>query len=125
MKNSLIGGNSARASSGTGLASVQGAGLINAGLLELHGVVVSNNAGTAKGSSGFAEGGGIWNGQPFGPDGTPTPSLLLDHTAVVGNALSASAGLTVQGGGLFTDGFPVSLVKSLIAHNSPDQCFGC
>ena len=78
-----------------------------------------------KGSSGFAEGGGIWNGQPFGPDGTPTPSLLLDHTAVIGNALSASAGLTVQGGGLFTDGFPVSIVKSLIAHNSPDQCFGC
>ena len=67
----------------------------------------------------------VWNGQPFGPDGAPTPSLLLDHTTAIGNALSASAGLTVQGGGLYTAGFPVSQAHSLIAHNTADHCFGC
>jgi hypothetical protein len=125
MRNTLISGNTVRASSGAGSASVQGAGLMNGGLLELHGVVVADNSGSARGSAGFAEGGGIWNGQPFGPDGAPTPSLLLDHTTVIGNALSASPGLSVQGGGLYTAGFPVSQAHSLIAHNAPDQCFGC
>ena len=124
VRNSLISGNTVRATSSSGFASVQGAGLINGGLLELHGVVVAGNAGTAKGTSGFAQGGGIWNGRPF-PDASPTPSLLLDHTTVIGNRLSASPGLAVQGGGLFTDGFAVSLASSLIAHNAPDQCFGC
>jgi hypothetical protein len=43
---------------------------------------------------------------------------------VTGNALAASPGLTVQGGGLFT-AFPVTLDLSRIARNTPDQCFGC
>jgi hypothetical protein len=42
---------------------------------------------------------------------------------VIGNTLSASPGLTVQGGGLFTS-FPVTLDHSRIAHNHPDQCAG-
>jgi hypothetical protein len=61
---------------------------------------------------------------PFAPDG-PTPSLVLDATVVIRNALTASPGLSVQGGGLFTPGFAVTLGNSLIAHNAPDQCFGC
>jgi hypothetical protein len=42
---------------------------------------------------------------------------------VIGNTLSASPGLPVQGGGLFT-AFPVALSHSQIAHNHPDQCAG-
>lgn len=124
MKNMLISGNSVRASSSTGPATVAGAGLINGGLLEVHTTLIANNTGFATGTSGFAEGGGIWNGQPFGPD-APTPSLVLDHVAVLGNSLGASHGLPVQGGGVFTSGFPISLASSLIVRNTPDQCFGC
>ena len=125
MRNVAISGNSVRASSSTGPATVQGAGLINGGLLELHNVLVTSNTGSATGTSGFAEGGGIWNGQPFGSDGAPTPSLLMDNTAVLGNTLTASPGLAVQGGGVFTSGFPITQHNSLIARNAPDQCFGC
>ena len=124
MKNVLIGGNTVHASSSTGPATVRGAGLTNGGLLELHNVLITANKGAAAGTSGFAEGGGIWNGQPFGTDG-PTPSLLLDHATVIGNALSSSPGLPIQGGGVFTSGFPLSTAGSLIVRNAPDQCFGC
>jgi hypothetical protein len=37
--------------------------------------------------------------------------------------LSASSGLTVHGGGLFTT-FAVALTNSTISGNSPDDCFG-
>jgi fibronectin-binding autotransporter adhesin len=123
-RNSVISGNTLRASTSTGPASVQGGALNNAGSLELHSVLVSSNRGNATGTSGSAAGGGIWNGQALGPDG-PTPSLLLDRTTVIGNVLGASLGLPVQGGGVFTAGFPISLVNSLIAHNVPDNCVGC
>lgn len=124
MRNSVVRDNTARASSAGGSANVSGAGINNAGALELHNVVLSNNTGTASGTSGSALGGGIWNGMPFGPDG-PVPQLLLDNTLVTRNTLSASPGLLVQGGGLYTDGFAVTLTNSKIAHNSPDQCVGC
>jgi hypothetical protein len=124
VKNGVISGNTVRASSSTGRATVQGAGLINGGGLELHNVLITSNSGSATGQSGFAEGGGIWNGEPFGPGG-PAPSLLLENTAVLGNAVTGSPGLTVQGGGVFTAGFPITQHNSLIARNAPDQCFGC
>jgi hypothetical protein len=43
---------------------------------------------------------------------------------VTRNSLSGSPGITVQGGGLFTT-LPVTLRHSVIAGNTPDQCFGC
>ena len=48
------------------------------------------------------------------------PSLL----SVTRNELKASAGLDVHGAGMFTS-FPVALTNTLIAQNTPDQCFGC
>jgi hypothetical protein len=39
--------------------------------------------------------------------------------------LSGGAGMTLQGGGLFLQNQPLSLTHSVIAGNSPDQCFGC
>jgi hypothetical protein len=44
---------------------------------------------------------------------------------VTKNVLTGSAGVTLQGGGLFTLGFPISLTDSRIDKNVPDQCFGC
>ncbi len=124
MKNSIVRGNVAEASTPDGPVTVLGAGIANGGQLQLHNVLVSSNSGTASGTSGHARGGGIWNGMPFAPDG-PTPQLTLDHTLVTHNALSASAGLSVQGGGVFADGFPFTNTSSLITGNTPDQCVGC
>jgi hypothetical protein len=124
MRNSVVSGNSVKASASTGPVSVGGAGISNAGSLELHNVLVSNNNGTAAGQSGDVHGGGIWNGMPFAPDG-PAPHLVLENTIVTHNALNASPGLGVQGAGLYTPGFPVALTNSVIARNAPDQCFGC
>jgi hypothetical protein len=70
-----------------------------------------------------ARGGGIWNGPdlPFGP---PLTALVLVGSAITHNTLTASPGITVLGGGLFTLR-PVSLTSSIIAQNVPDQCYGC
>jgi hypothetical protein len=56
--------------------------------------------------------------------GEQPPHLTLEHTRVIGNTLRASPGLPVEGGGIYT-AFPVALDHSLVAHNIPDQCFGC
>jgi hypothetical protein len=51
--------------------------------------------------------------------GADTPGQHLTH-----NTLSATAGVSREGGGLFTT-VPVTLDDTVIADNSPDQCFGC
>jgi hypothetical protein len=122
---SVVRDNEVTVSSETGTATIEGAGITNAGSLELHDSQIADNAAHATGQDGFAQGGGIWNGQPFGPDG-PTPlQLTLDNTHVTQNVLTGSAGVTLQGGGLYTLGFPVTLTSSIIADNVPDQCYGC
>jgi fibronectin-binding autotransporter adhesin len=124
VRNSAVAGNVLEGSSSGGPVNAGGAGINNGGSLELHNVLVSNNSASATAPSGSVHGGGIWNGMPFAPDG-PTPHLTLENTLVTRNALSASPGLEVQGAGLYTPGFPISRTNSLIAHNAPDQCFGC
>jgi hypothetical protein len=118
---SVISGNSTRAISNTAAAKVFGAGILNNGLLALKDDLISDNSGSATGMSGFAEGGGIWNGSVIF---APPVQLTLENTNVTRNTLSASSGLTVQGGGLFS-AFAITLTGSRIANNTPDQCYGC
>jgi hypothetical protein len=125
VRDSRIRDNVTKALSQSGPARIQGGGLTNAGPLELRNDEIRGNVAIAHGDSGFARGGGIWNGQPFGSDGAPTPSLTLVDTHVTGNVLAGSPGVTLQGGGLYTVGFPVTLTRSIIARNVPDQCYGC
>ena len=40
-----------------------------------------------------------------------------------GASLKGSPGITLQGGGIFTPGFPTTLTNSIAARNTPDQCF--
>jgi hypothetical protein len=123
ISDSLVSGNTTTATSTTGSVIVEGAGIGNIGLLALRDTTVSRNTGTASGPSGIAQGGGIWNGAL--PGATETEhQLTLTDSAVTLNTLTAGAGITVQGGGLFTT-FPVTLKDSVIARNVPDQCFGC
>jgi hypothetical protein len=97
-----------------------GRGIFNDSLLELDGVQVSGNSGKATGPSGVAQGAGIWNGTDI--SGAPV-QLALNDTTVTRNSLADSPGITVRGAGLFTE-FPVTLSRSLIALDTPDQCFG-
>jgi hypothetical protein len=119
---SVISGNRLKALSAKGSASVLGGGVLNDGAhLMLQDVLIEDNHGIAIGPEGFARGGGIWNGRLFLKQ---PPHLTLEHTRVIGNTLRASPGLPVKGGGIFS-AFPVTLNHSKIAHNVPDQCFGC
>ena len=122
ISNSVISNNTMTATSTNDSATVQGGGIVNAGALELRNDQISHNNGTAHGADGFAQGGGIWNGELFGA--SPT-SLTLDHTAVDHNTLDADSGISTQGGGLYTLGFLVTLTHSTVHHNNPDDCDGC
>lgn len=124
VKGSAIRDNTVTVRPASGPATIWGAGIMNAGPLELHGVDVSRNAGWAFGDSGVAQGGGIWNSRPFDL-GDPAPQLTLDHARITRNRLFGTPGVAVQGGGLYTPGFQVSAIDTLIDRNRPDQCFGC
>jgi hypothetical protein len=121
VSDSAIDGNTVTTSSKTGPATIQGGGLTNSGSLALRNVEIKGNSADAEGNSGFARGGGLWNGQVF----PSSPQLTLDNTSVTKNVLTGSTGVTLQGGGLFTLGFPITLTNSRIEQNVPDQCFGC
>ena len=121
IRDSTISGNAIRSSSVEGDATAQGAGLINNGLLELHSVRISDNIARATGPSGFAQGGGIWNGLLFIP---PPVQLRLVDTVVTRNSVEASSGLAALGGGVYT-ALPIEATRTRIAGNRPDDCFGC
>jgi hypothetical protein len=123
VRDSVISGNTATATSSTGSADVQGVGVFNGGLLTLVNDTISGNSGKATGPSGSAQGGGIWNSTDVT---APPVQLTLEHTTVTHNSVSGSHGITVQGGGLFSaPPATVVLRDSLITLNVPDQCSGC
>ncbi|HEY6746471.1 MAG TPA: hypothetical protein VI357_12245 [Mycobacteriales bacterium] len=122
ISDSVISANRLTATSTTESSTVDGGGVANIGVLTLRNTSVADNRGAASGPSGSARGGGIFNGSV--PDGPPSVRLALVDSAVTRNTLTASPGITLQGGGLFTL-FPVTLTSSVIAQNVPDQCYGC
>ena len=123
LTNSVVSDNHLSASSPHGSATVRGAGLMVAEHpLTLQNTTVSGNSGVANGRGGFARGGGIYDGPWFDIPGSP---LTLVNSNVSGNALTGSAGVSLQGGGLYLQNQPLTSTNSVIANNSPDQCFGC
>ncbi len=122
MSGSLITGNTSTANAPNGAATIQGAGISDNGPLTLTNTVVLGNRGSANGASGFAQGAGLWSGVLLGG---PESSLVLQHSLVTANVLTGSKGVTLQGGGIYTPGFPVTLQGSIVALNAPDNCFGC
>jgi hypothetical protein len=121
MHDTVIADNTTIASSRSGSATVEGAGIFNGSLLELRRVQVDNNRGVVNAPAGLAQGGGVWNSDAvFGPPA----HLTIDLSALTGNVLRAGRGITVQGGGLFTT-LPVAITHTVIARNEPDQCSGC
>jgi hypothetical protein len=122
--NSAITDNHVHASSPSGTVFAAGGAIVvdEPGLTMRNSELSANTVG-ANGASGSAQGGGIFdapitNGPPGGP-------LKLLNTRVTDNALSGSPGIALQGGGLYIQNQPLTLTHSVIANNSPDQCFGC
>jgi hypothetical protein len=120
IRTSLISGNSVTANSATGAASAAAGGLGNTGQTTVQKTLVIGNRVTANGAGGSAQGGGISN---FSLGGPP-PQLTLMDSVVAANKLAASSGITPQGGGIFT-AFPLTLIRTAVVGNQPDQCFGC
>jgi hypothetical protein len=65
-------------------------------------------------------GGGVWNGA----FGGPPPELTLTRSVIAGNRLEGPSGFVIRGGGLWT-ATPVTLARTTLGGNRPDQCFGC
>ena len=122
LSNSQASGNSVRASSPRGTAYVAGGGLvIDEGGATLRNTTISGNTGNASGREGAAQGGGIFDGSLFSNGGP----LSLVNSRVTGNALTGASGIVLHGGGLYIGDQPVTLASTVIAQNTPDDCFGC
>jgi hypothetical protein len=124
MTNSLVNGNHITASSPVGSVEADGGGLVvDTPGMTLRNTPVTQNAIDANGASGSARGGGIFDAPiPNGPPGGP---LVLVNSDVTGNVLTGGPGITLLGGGLYIQDEPLTLAHSQIAHNVPDDCFGC
>jgi hypothetical protein len=121
--NSLIGNNSVHASALLGSLDVGGGGITAFGPTTVRNSNVSGNTVDASGASGSARGGGIFDG--VNADGPPGGQLVLQHSDVTANTLSGTAGIELQGGGIYLQDQPITLTNSVVTENIPDQCFGC
>jgi fibronectin-binding autotransporter adhesin len=128
VRDSRIANNSLSSTSETGTALSSGGGLFNiSGSLTLERTIVTGNSASAAGVGGFNLGGGIVNVTIGGP----APELTLTDSVIAANRVAASAGIVSQGGGLYTADpfsgtpFPVTLTRTVIEGNKPDQCVGC
>ena len=125
---SHIGGNSLEANSANGLAFAGGAGVGDfSGHLSVDRSLITGNSGSAtSGADTIALGGGILETSFGGPE----PQVTITDTVVVANRLTGTAG-TPEGGGIFNGGlggggpYPLTVARSVIQGNSPDQCVGC
>ena len=108
---------------GKGAVTAHGGGVVNVGALALRGTDMSHNEIRATGRTGEARGGGIWNARvPESED--LTPRLTVIDSAITGNTIAAGPQITAEGGGLFTSE-PMTLSRTRIRGNRPDQCVGC
>jgi hypothetical protein len=128
MRDSIVARNSLSVEAPRGAIAFGGGITMFGGDLTLERTVVVANSASATGAPGpmpfggvaSAVGGGIADGGP----GVPPGALTLTDSVVNANRLGGSAGLPLQGGGVFTlNGLTND--HSVIAGNKPDDCFGC
>jgi hypothetical protein len=128
LRDSLVARNSVGAQAPLGaIAFGGGIAMFGADLTLERTTVVANtvSATSAPGPMPFggvasASGGGISNSPP----GVPPGVLTLIDSVVNANRLTGSAGLPLQGGGVYTTN-GLSRTRTVIAGNKPDDCFGC
>ena len=128
IRTSSISHNALTALSANGATNIAGGAIGSfSGHVTLERTLVIGNRATANGATGLAGGGGILNTDL----GDGPPQLSLSHSVVTANTLSTSPGITAQGGGIFTadaftgEPFPITLTRTVVTGNKPDQCFGC
>jgi hypothetical protein len=74
------------------------------------------NNSAVNGNRAGGDGGGIANGIPLpGPMPLPGGALTLNHSQVTGNTAA-------HGGGIFNNGGTVTLAKTPVTGNTPDNC---
>jgi hypothetical protein len=121
--NSLISDNHVQASSPVGTAAVHGGALVIGDVSTLRNTTVSGNTADATGQVGLAQGGGIFDIDNSGNGGPGGGLLTLINSRITDNVLNGSPAITLQGGGIYATN-PVSVLNTLIANNTPDQCAG-
>jgi hypothetical protein len=121
--NSIVSDNHVQASSPVGTAADHGGAFVIGGVSILRNTTVSGNTADATGQVGLAQGGGIFDIDNSGNGGPGGGLLTLIHSRVTDNVLSGSPAITLQGGGIYSTN-PVSVLNTLIANNTPDQCVG-
>ncbi len=124
ISNSLFRGNQLMASAPTGLAFAGGGALLaDYGGMTLRETTIKDNTAGAYAADAYAQGGGIYDA-PI-PDGPPGGRLTLWDSTITGNAVTGSAGATLQGGGIYLADETYKATNTDVTGNSPDQCFGC
>jgi hypothetical protein len=123
INHSLFGDNHVHVAAPVGSADVMGT-IDVFGPTTLRNSNVSGNTLDVSSASGSARGGGIYD-DALNPDGPPGGPLVLHNSNVTTNTLSGTAGIQLQGGGIYLRDNPMTLTHSLIRQNLPDQCFGC
>jgi hypothetical protein len=123
VSNTLVQGNHVQVSSPDGAAFSWGGGLVAEDTgMTLSNTRVSDNGAEAVGQTASALGGGVSDTPDSGPLGGP---LTLQNSSITGNQLTGSAGATLQGGGVYSCGWAVTLDQSRVERNQPDQLFAC
>jgi hypothetical protein len=123
LTNSIVSDNHVQASSPVGAAADHGGALVIGDVSILRNTTVSGNTADATGQVGLAQGGGIFDIDNSGNGGPGGGLLTLIHSRVTDNVLSGSPAITLQGGGIYATN-PVSVLNTLIANNTPDECVG-
>jgi hypothetical protein len=116
VRNSMVGRNSVAVASPSGVFAF-GCGIpMDGGDLTLERTIVVANSASAMGAAAPL---------PFGDrSGNPSAALTLTDSVVTANRLSGSAGVLLNGGGVFIDSGFVR-TRAVIAGNKPDNCSGC
>ena len=119
---STVVGNELTATAPNGRATAGGAGLsVDFRPLRLFKTEVAENVVTATGQSGWARGGGIFNGELFST-GAP---LKLVKGVVHDNTAVGVPPIKLRGGGVYSPRRQVTIDGTTLAGNAPDDCAGC
>jgi hypothetical protein len=121
---SVLASNRVSASSPTGNAWDAGGAIVaDDGGVTLRDTSIRDNTVTVSAHDApGAQGGGIYDAPiDQGPPGGP---LTLIGGSITGNRLVGSGSASLDGGGVYSTGVPVSISGTVIRHNLPDQCSG-
>ena len=120
---SVFHANAVTATSTSGSAIAAGGAIANMGTLSLTRALITANTASAAAPNAIARGGGISNAS-FPDDPNATISLTLTDVLIAANRLDAGSSGTADGGGLYTQ-TPVTVTRTRIIANTPNQCTGC